>query len=93
MLRTTDGRVVQKLLDRTARTRGPAHRHDVEHPMAGLTRDLILRGQLTAENLSAGGLHLAVDEMFDRMGRLAQPGIRRQILKLLLADALVGDSR
>ena len=88
ILKTTDGRVVQQLMDRTASEHGPSHRHDSAHSLPDLAIQLALRGKLTPDNMAAGVLHLAQDKFFDAAGRIAPAGTPRRVAKLIMEDAI-----
>lgn len=86
ILRTTDGRLVQKIMDSTAGEHGPSHRHDHVHSLEGVAMELAKRGQLTGENMAAAMLHQMTDEAFTRFGRTLPAGTPRRVGKLLLED-------
>ncbi|MGI0066829.1 MAG: hypothetical protein ACREB9_00155 [Thermoplasmata archaeon] len=89
----SDGREVQKLLDRTAHVHGPSHRKDPEHSMENLLVELALANQLTPENVLAGQLHIVVDEAWSGYwSSNREPSRRKEPIKRLvqadLADML-----
>jgi hypothetical protein len=93
ILGSTDGRLVQQLMDRTAKAHGPSHRRDHEHSLEGVAVELMKRGQLTPQNMTAAVLHQLTDRAFDEMGRALPAGTPRRIGKLLMEDAIVNALR
>jgi hypothetical protein len=77
------GRRVQRLLDSTARTHGPAHRHDPVHSLDGAIIELAKQGRVTADDVNAVVAHLTQDAAFDRVWKSLPPGPVRQTAKAL----------
>ena len=58
------GRRVQQILDSTAGTHGPSHRHDIEHTVNHVIQELAKTGKVRREDVEAAHLHIVVDRLW-----------------------------
>jgi hypothetical protein len=80
-----DGALVQQILDSTSQKHAGRHREDPIHSIEGLAIELASRGELTADRIVDGALHLVVDEVWSRaMRAIPVRGPMRQPTKQFL---------